>query len=396
MSQKRVFFLTGSRLAVYQGRRNPVETQVFQDSPAGLQAFAGYLDREPWAPVCLLLDLVEEEFRTESIPHVFGPDRRALVANRQRRLFQHTPYRYAVFQDQETSGRRDDNVLFAAVPRPDILRRWLHPITQRKIPLIGIYSLPILSRKLLRGIQAASPESVSDYALLVHCNADGGLRQSFFLRRHLKVSRLAVLPGSVAEAGGLDDAGCLSADILGEVGKTHHYLNGLRLLPVNHPLDVCFLSGAPTLASLAQQVTDTSNIRYHFIDIAKVGAAIGLSDKRTRDKHRTPHADPLFVRTLVRTVPANHYATPKDVRYFRFLQMRMAMYVIGVVLLSAGIGWGALQFSDALITRQKTVALKEESHIYEDRYARARRANLPDTPVDAPSLKAAVEMATIL
>nr|VFJ56874.1 MAG: hypothetical protein BECKFM1743A_GA0114220_101776 [Candidatus Kentron sp. FM]VFJ58769.1 MAG: hypothetical protein BECKFM1743C_GA0114222_102334 [Candidatus Kentron sp. FM]VFK17945.1 MAG: hypothetical protein BECKFM1743B_GA0114221_105152 [Candidatus Kentron sp. FM] len=417
MFKKRVFFLTGPTLAVYRERRNPVEPQVsFQDNPEGLREFAHYLDRDPWTPACLLVDLVEEEFRTETIPHVFVPDRRALVANKQRRLFRHTPYRYAVFQDRTTNAKREDNVLFAAVARPDILGRWLHPITQRKIPLTGIYSLPLLSRKLLPVIQGASPASASDYALLVHCNAGGGLRQSFFVRHHLKVSRLAILPGSAIGStigpgnGPLpsDDAACTSRYILGEVEKTHRYLSDLRLLSANHPLDVYFLMGAGGPAGLAehleqppeqspgQQTTEPSNLRYHFVDIPKIGARIGLSNRGTPDKPGALCADALFVRTLMRTTPANHYATPNDVRYFRFLQMRMAMYATGVLLLCAGIAWSAARFSDTLIIGQQTTALERQIRVYEDRYAHARAARLPEMPVDGPSLKAAVETADML
>ena len=413
MFKKRVFFLTGPTLAVYRERQYPVEPQVsFQDNPEGLREFAHYLDRDPWTPVCLLVDLVEEEFRTQTIPHVFGPDRRALVVNKQRRLFRHTPYRYTVFQDRTANQRREDNVLFAAVPRPDILGRWLDPITQRKIPLTGVYSLPILSRKLLPVIQGVSPASASDYALLVHCNAGGGLRQSFFVRRHLKVSRLAILPGSaIASAIGpgngplpSDDAICTPGYILGEVEKTHRYLSDLRLLSANHPLDVYFLMGAGKLATLEerlgqfqeQQAAEPSNLRYHFVDIQKIGARIGLSNRGATRKPGALRADALFVRTLTRATPANHYATPNDVRYFRFLQMRVAMYATGVLLLCAGIAWSASRFSDTLIIGQQTAALERQIRIYEDRYAHARAARLPEIPADGPSLKAAVETAAML
>ena len=98
MSKKRVFFLTSDGLSVYQWRyRKVLEPLVFTADEAGLTQFSRYLDQAPQLPAYLLVDLVDEEFRPETIPHVFGSDRRALLRNRRVRLFRDARFANSIF-----------------------------------------------------------------------------------------------------------------------------------------------------------------------------------------------------------------------------------------------------------------------------------------------------------
>ena len=155
----------------------------------GLTEFALYLTHAPHDPVYLLVDVVEEEFREESIPHVMGNDRRSLIRTRLNRLFRDPTYSYAVVQGRDTDGRRDDQVLFTALIRPDLLSPWIGQIAKHKIPLAGIYSLPIVSEALIKRMPVES-----DHALLVTLQSTGGLRQTFFNKGRVKLSRLAIMP----------------------------------------------------------------------------------------------------------------------------------------------------------------------------------------------------------
>lgn len=382
ISNKRVFLFTGTSLAVYrQEGKCLVRPYVFRHSRVGLQEFVNYLDEDPWTPVRFLVDFMEEEFRIETIPHVFGSDKRALLANRQRRLFRNTPYRHTVFQGRETGGRRDDTVLFAAVIHPEALQPWLDPIAERRIPLVGICSLPIWSKRLLSRLQANSASGVSDYVLLVHRNADGGLRQSFFYRQHLKVSRLAAMPRFEKA----DDA--VWDYILGEVENIRRYLNGLRLLPGDEVLEIYFLGNTKMLTYLERKTIDSRNMRSHFVDMEEMDVGIEIPEEL-----RMPCADPLFAGMLIRAIPVNHYAPPRDVRYFRSAQIRKGMYGSGLALLAAGMIGGMFQLSEGLIIEQRTTMLAKQAGIYAERYEDAK-VNLPEIPADGPALKAAVETA---
>ena len=58
---RRCFYLSGSRLTVYQWRRGTLtDALLFQRSDEGLADFATYLEEQADVPSYMLLDLVEE------------------------------------------------------------------------------------------------------------------------------------------------------------------------------------------------------------------------------------------------------------------------------------------------------------------------------------------------
>ena len=111
----------------------------------GLTDFSSYLSYAARDPIYLLADFVEEEFQEHQVPHVVGPDRRALIRSKRRRLFGDAPYAGVVFQGREREGRRDDRFLFSALRRPDLIEPWVERIAKRKAPLAGVYSPPFLT-----------------------------------------------------------------------------------------------------------------------------------------------------------------------------------------------------------------------------------------------------------
>ena len=367
MSKKRVFFLTSDALSVYQWRhRRVLEPLVFSADEAGLTQFSRYLDQAPPLPAYLLVDLVDEEFRPETIPHVFGSDRRALLRNRRVRLFRHARFANAVFQGRDVAGRRDDQVLFTALTRPGLVTPWLEQISRSKVALAGITSVPILSRSLQKRITGDS-----DQALLVTLHSRAGLRQTYFRKRHLKVSRLSVTPRV--------DADRYASYILAEVEKTSRYLSSLRLTSARRPLDVYVLSHGGVLADLERQVTDTIATRHHLINISDIASKVGV-----KGKLGTAYADDLFAHLLMRESPRNYYAPPEDIRYYRLSRAREGLFAASILLLLGGIGWSGFAFLEGVIAKQETVAFDRQIEFYEERIRRAneRLAPLPVNPDD--------------
>ena len=153
------------------------EVQRFQTLNEFKENFTQYLSRNPKTPIYWLVDTTQEAYQTTLLPHVFGKDRRELMAYKMRRLFEKSDYTYGIVQGRETQGRKDDRVLFMALNDPNFLEPWLSLITRQKIPLAGIYSLPLLSQHLLKHLPQAP------YTLLVtdtpHSENTAGLRQTF-------------------------------------------------------------------------------------------------------------------------------------------------------------------------------------------------------------------------
>ena len=159
---------------------------IFAADDNGFALFDRCLKEIDQAPLCVLVDVVEEEYRQDTIPHVSAVDRRAVLTRKYARLFRGTPYHHALMQGRESEGRKDDRVLLTAITRAEVLTPWLTPLREHKVPVTGIYSLPVLSERLLKRIGALGPN-----VLLISLQKTSGLRQTFFATAS---SRSAVSP----------------------------------------------------------------------------------------------------------------------------------------------------------------------------------------------------------
>jgi len=265
LSACRACFLSADKLAVYHWQNGKLgSSYLFDVSGDGQNYFARYLKDTPKIPVYLLVDVLEEEYRQDTIPHVFGADRTALINRKKSRLFRDTPYFYAENQGREEGGRRDDRMLFMGLTNPDLLTPWLNLLDQNKVPLAGIYSVPQLTRTILDIIP-----NPAEHMLVVSLQSISGLRQSFFHKNKLKISRLVNMPRYGTQPYG--------KYIVEEIETIYRYLKGLHLAPENKPLDVYFLGNEDLLVELKQLYADSTLLNHHFIDIvilarnAKIG-----------------------------------------------------------------------------------------------------------------------------
>ena len=378
MSAKRIFFLSSGRLVAHHWRRGQfTDRYLFRADEDGLTQFAQYLASNPPDPVSLLVDVVEEEFREETIPHVFGSDRKALLRNKKTRLFRDATYSHASVQGRETEGRRDDRVLFTALIRPDMLAPWLGQLARLKIPLTGIYSLPLLSELLLKKLKMTD-----NHVLMVSMHSTGGLRQSFLQDQKLKLSRLAMTP-DVGQAR-------YPSYILGEVEKLRRYLGSLRLLPRDAPLEVHVITEGGTLEELARQASDSITTRHHFHSTEDVAKKIGL-----RDLNEPVNTELLFAHLLAKESLKNHYAPERETRYFSLQRARSGMIAASWLLLLVGICFAGYKFVEIVNTKQESLVVKRQTVFYTERL-RLARESLPPAPALAHEIQMVVEMADTL
>ena len=169
-------------------------------------------------PLSILVDLIEEEFREETLPHALGRDRSRLHSRHAGKLFRSTAFRHCHCVGRQSGGRRDDHVLFSALTNRDNVEPLLTVLNQAEVPVKGIYSLPMISGRLLKTLAPRSGNT-----LIVTEQPDGGLRETFMRDGQVHFSRLA--PVSDHSSRGLLPAFCGRGD------KTRRYLHTLRLLP---------------------------------------------------------------------------------------------------------------------------------------------------------------------
>jgi hypothetical protein len=345
---------------------------IFQRSDEGLADFGAYLEESRDVPAYLLLDLVEEEYRRETVPHVLGGDRKNVIKYRVERAFRDTPYWHGVIQGREAEGRRDDRLLLAAVTNPALVKPWVDRLLEHKVPLAGIHSLPLVSASLLPVVGASASE-----VLLVSLQSTGNLRQSYFLDRQLKLSRLAHMP-LLAPEGVVETT-------IDEVEKLRRYLNSLRLLGRDAVLQVYVIAHGPVMEELRRQCASGPTTAYHLVDIAQLAERLGMSAAFV-----TPYADAVYAHQLLAERPPNHYAQASETRYHSLFRARTALRTGSVLLLVGGLLGGGLGLTEGFLLERRATAASQQADFYKIRYEEAR-GDLPPTPIDATDLEAVVK-----
>ena len=172
---RRILFFTGQRMLAYHWSANRFRAaHAFEADAQGLDDFERFLQASPRRPVRLMVDVIEEGFRLDTMPRTFGGDRTAVAERMLTRHFRTTEYRSLAVQGREKQGRRDLRVLISGLTNPEMLSVWIETINRNRVPLEGIYSMPLVGEKMLPVLKAQR-----DNALVITQQSPGAVRQSF-------------------------------------------------------------------------------------------------------------------------------------------------------------------------------------------------------------------------
>lgn len=375
---RHILYLTGQSVSLFSAdRRGAHARSRFRLDEAGFQQLREVLARMERRPVPLLVDLIEEEFREESLPHANGRDRARLHERHAGKLFRTTPFRQSRVVGRQREGRRDDRVLFSALTNRDNIEPLLELLNELAIPLAGIHSLPVVSRHLLRPLQTRS-----ENVLIITGQPDGGLRETFMRENRVLFSRLAPIndtsPQSYCEI------------VTAEASKTQRYLHTLRLLPRDAALDVFALTDAARVEALKQGFVPDGKLECHPVVLSQIAQLCGYAD--FPDTHLS---DALFCYLLNKYSVANHYAKPSHLARLRTYQLQVGanlatwLVAVGAVaLLGANIVDGRLAASEA---QQVAAAARQVDAGYQQLSER-----LPIEPVAARAMREAIQVADTL
>ena len=256
---KRIFYLNSNYLTAFhwQGKRFD-GCYTFASTGQGLDDFSEYLATIDTGSVKLLVDVLEEDFVKENIPHVGIRDRRALTQryiNRQYR--KSNDYYTCKVVGREKTGRKDDLVLYSVITNPDIIGKWLNIIQKNNIPISGIWSLPLVSESILKNITGDKGN-----VLLVSQQVATNLRQSFFINGRFEISRIAVInPEDMS----------LGEYINEEVEQTSRFLANQRYIGFDDVVNVHVICDRNETESIKAFCEDTplKKFNYHAIDEVK-------------------------------------------------------------------------------------------------------------------------------
>lgn len=369
MTARQFLYLTNQSLTIYGPGLDVLAS--FEHGAEGHEgAFASFI-KHGTAPLCLVTDVIEEDFRLDTIPHVSSRDRQELVKRKLAHLFHGTTHYHAEHQGRESEGRRDDRVLLSALTNEELVLPWLKAIAQQKRPLQGIWSVPLLSPLLIKKLGAADP-----HLLLINYQAQAGMRQSYFQGDQLKFSRLTRQAEENEAATHLQE----------ECRRTRQYLESLRLLPRDQTLKVRVICCGPLLTQLRDAALALPLLDFEFLPTDDAAKATGLNSLP-----KTSGSEAIFLHLLAtaRSLP-NQYATASEQWFYRLWQAKLSTYAASALLAVTALTFSASNLFNAVNDYRDTQQLNSETELLRTRYD-AIRKEFPATPVPPDNMRAVVD-----
>ncbi|MDB5814958.1 MAG: hypothetical protein JWN23_2075 [Rhodocyclales bacterium] len=347
----------------------------FPAGEAGIAAFEHWLQETSNGLHTLLADVADEGFHMESVPRVMGPDRRALIARKLAQHFFGSPYSAALSLGREKSGRHDERLLFTAITRPALVEPWLTALRRAEAAVAALYTVPLLTEKLVRQICPGSPRG------LILLLSDSGIRQIYFEHGRLRFSRLAPVPEGAFSRWGLD---CLR-----EAQKTYQYLNAQRWLTRGTPLPVRIVLSAqdtaPVLTDLAESTRAPDNLVFQAASLEALARHVGAplhhahSDSRDVIMHLA-----LYGSGSVQLAPTS------ERRFYRIWQARFAILIAGLLVLVASSVLSLKWALDARTEQIEADSQRSQARLQESLYKRLL-STLPQMPTSLEALRSTVD-----
>lgn len=289
---------------------------AFSDDDAGLARFDRFVSQHCAATAAVLVDVVEEEFSLDSIPRLGLRDRNALANRRNHKKFGRSPYRLSMLQGKAGHDAKQINVLHSAISNQELLEPWLETILRHRVPIAGIYSVPLMAPAILKKLFGAR-----NCALFVAAHQRSKLRQVFTRDGLLRSARLSESPR-------VDDA-AYARFVVSETIRSRQYFERMRLLESNEVMEVCVVADERTAADIAALAPHDESTRYLFVDPDTAAKKLGAGRKIAIDRF-----EEAYLSQVGRRRPKNNYARSGENRYWQMLRLRNGL-IAGLVAAAA-------------------------------------------------------------
>ena len=318
---KRVLYFTGYRMVAQEWAGKRLASSVyFEPDEQGLDLFASYLKSFRNEPVRMLVDLIEEEFRQIRIPLLRGSDRQAILKRNYAKYFRTSEYKFAISQSVEKKTRKEEKLLLIGLTNQFLLEPWLKIIEETRTPLSGIVSLPLLSEDFVKELK-----SEHRAIILVSQQVPSNLRQSVFVDGKLVLSRLVPIASFYQ--------GDYPSDVLRDIESTHRYLISQRIIERSETMAVHILTNKRHMEKLSTRCEQETQFDFTIREINQL-----LADQKIDVSDEQDFSSGLFCYLASSKLLVNHYAQPKERRYFQHHRAGLALRVASVALLAIGVG----------------------------------------------------------
>jgi hypothetical protein len=371
MPARRLLFLDATGLTTYRWRGGHLDHEMdFAPDAAGLEAFGQYARKARSSIFYMLADVAEEGFQLDDVPAVRGGDRAALLQRKLSQYFYGTPYSLALSLGRAKEGRRDEQVLLAALTRPDQVEPWLAVMREAMSQLAGVYSAALVSPALLPLLGAHGP------TFLLISITRAGLRQTLFANRQLQFSRLTSLATNSTEE--------MAVTCAAESERMYQYMSGQRLVPRDSQLTTLVLVHPAQISAFRETCVDTASLRFELVDLPTLSKKAEL-----KTPPRDTRCEALFLHMLARRPPREQFAPAADRHHFRLGQVRVGLRATGMIVFATCLLFAGRYMLDYQEITEATATTAEQTTADRQRYESILQG-LPKIPISNDALRAVV------
>ena len=351
----------------WSGRRL-ASSVYFEPDDQGLDLFSSYLRSFRNEPVRLLVDLIEEEFRQIRIPLLRGSDRNAILKRNYDKYFRTSIYKFAVSQAVEKKTRKEEKLLLIGLTNQYLLEPWLKVIEDTHTPLSGTISLPLLSENYVNQLK-----SEHKTLILVSQQVPSNLRQSVFVEGKLVLSRLVPIASFYQ--------GDYAGDVLRDIESTQRYLISQRIVERSETVAVHILSNKRHFDKLLMQCEKESYFDFTIHEINEL-----LEREKIDAVDEQDFSSALFCYLASKKLALNHYALPKERKYFYLHRAGLAITAASIALISLGIGMAVTSAVKGWLYHDTI----NETTLIEQKY-KAKFNQLSETQIDSTTSTASMQ-----
>jgi hypothetical protein len=308
---RRILYFTGYRMVAQEWSGHKLLSNVyFEPDDQGLDLFAAYLRSFHNEPVRLLVDLIEEEFRQIRIPLLRGSDRQAILKRNYTKYFRTSEYRFSISQSIEKKARKEEKILIMGLTNQYLLEPWLRIIEETRTPLSGILSLPLVSESYVKELK-------DEHRAIILVSQQ--------VPSKLILSRLVPIASFYQ--------GDYAADVLRDVESTRRYLISQRIVERSEPVAVHMLTNKRHFDKLLMRCEKESGFDFTIHEINELLAREKIDAGDEQD-----FSSGLFCYLASKKLSINHYALPKERRYFMHHRATLALRAASIAIVALGLG----------------------------------------------------------
>ncbi len=366
---KKVLYFTGYRMVAQEWSGHRLVSSVyFEPDDQGLDLFRAYLRSLRNEPVRLLVDLIEEEFRQIRIPLLRGSDRQAILNRNFTKYFRTSEYKYSVSQMVEKGSRKEEKVLIMGLTNQYLLDPWLNIVEETRTPLSGILSLPLVSESLVKDLKTEHRA-----VILVSQQVPSNLRQSVFVDGKLILSRLVPIASFYQ--------GDYASDVLRDIDSTQRYLISQRIVERSETVAVHIITNKRHFEKLQARTEAESYFDFTILEINEL-----LEEQKIDVPEEQDFSSALYCYLASKKILANHYAQPKQRRYYQHHRAGLALRAAAIALVAVGLGMALTSGVKGFLYRS-TIA---ETTLIEQKY-KAKYNQLSENRIDSTTSTTAMQ-----